>query len=82
MMQALSVTYERLLASASPIRCLEVKDAASVMEIGQKMLEAGCLVAAVRPPTVPTSRLRMTVMATHTAAQIEQLAATLAAISP
>lgn len=38
------------------------------MEMSQKLLEKGVFVAGIRPPTVPpgTSRLRVTLMATHT----------------
>jgi len=38
------------------------------MEMSRKLLEKGVFVAGIRPPTVPpgTSRLRVTLMATHT----------------
>lgn len=62
-----------LLPSASPILCIEVADAATVMQLGQQMKAMGCLVSAVRPPTVPVSRLRVTVMATHTASHLQRL---------
>lgn len=62
-----------LLPSDSPILCVEVPDAATVTQWGQRLRAAGCLVAAVRPPTVPTSRLRMTVMATHEPSHLQQL---------
>jgi 8-amino-7-oxononanoate synthase len=55
-----------LLPSDSPILCLEVKDAATVTQLGQQLQQQGYFLSAVRPPTVPTSRLRLTVMATHT----------------
>ncbi|MDJ0704951.1 MAG: 8-amino-7-oxononanoate synthase [Leptolyngbyaceae cyanobacterium MO_188.B28] len=61
------------LPSQSPIVCLQVKDAAMVLALGQHLKQAGIFAAAVRPPTTPTSRLRITVMATHTDAQIDQL---------
>jgi 8-amino-7-oxononanoate synthase len=43
------------------------------------LLERGFAVGAVRPPTVPlgTARLRITVSAAHTAAQIEALVSAL-----
>ncbi len=65
--------YRRLLPSQSPIQCLEVQDAASAIAIGRHLREQGCLVSAVRPPTVPTSRLRITLMATHTQDHLTQL---------
>ena len=61
------------LPSQTPIVCLQVKDAATVLSVGQHLKQAGIFAAAVRPPTTATSRLRMTVMATHTEEQINQL---------
>ena len=61
------------LASESPIVCIQVKDAATVLALGQYLKQQGIFAAAVRPPTVPTSRLRMTVMATHTRENIDDL---------
>ena len=63
----------RRLPSASPIICLQVKDAATVVELGQVLQQAGVFVSAVRPPTTPTSRLRITLMATHTQAHLDKL---------
>jgi 8-amino-7-oxononanoate synthase len=68
-----------LLPSDSPILCIEVPDAATVMALGQRLTAAGFLVSAVRPPTVPTSRLRLTVMATHEPSHIQQLVEALGA---
>ena len=53
------------------------------MEVSQKLLQRGFLVAAIRPPSVPpgTSRLRITVTASHSAAHIEGLVDCLAEIS-
>ncbi|HEY9807461.1 MAG TPA: 8-amino-7-oxononanoate synthase [Candidatus Obscuribacterales bacterium] len=62
------------LPSASPILCFQVQDAATVLQAGQQLKQAGIFASAIRPPTVPTSRLRVTVMATHTAAHLQQLA--------
>ena len=68
---------KRLLPSDSPILCVEVANAAIVLQLGQQLKQAGCLVSAVRPPTVPVSRLRFTVMATHEPHHIQQLVQTL-----
>jgi 8-amino-7-oxononanoate synthase len=57
--------YFQLLPSDSPILCLQMSGTAAVLAGGQQLREAGIFVAAIRPPTVPTSRLRLTVMATH-----------------
>jgi 8-amino-7-oxononanoate synthase len=72
---------KRRLPSDSPIVCLEVADAETVLHLGQRLRDQGVLVAAVRPPTVPTSRLRITLMATHTADHVHQLLSALAAIA-
>ncbi|NER33313.1 MAG: 8-amino-7-oxononanoate synthase [Oscillatoria sp. SIO1A7] len=62
-----------LLPSDSPISCLQMSDADAVLEAGRKLKEAGLFVGAVRPPTVPTSRIRIAVMATHEPIHCEQL---------
>jgi len=53
---------------------LIVGDAESCMELSQRLLEHGVFVQGIRPPTVPpgTSRLRITVMATHERRHIEK----------
>lgn len=61
------------LPSDSAIICLQVKDAATVLSLGQQLKDGGIFISAVRPPTVPISRLRMSVMATHTQAHIDLL---------
>ncbi|MEM9486878.1 MAG: aminotransferase class I/II-fold pyridoxal phosphate-dependent enzyme, partial [Cyanobacteria bacterium P01_F01_bin.116] len=50
-----------------------VKDAATVLALGQHLKQTGIFASAVRPPTVPTSRLRVTVMAPHTQEDTDQL---------
>jgi 8-amino-7-oxononanoate synthase len=59
-----------------------IGDAATTVAVGASLIEQGFLVGAVRPPTVPagTSRLRLTVSAAHTHAQIDQLVNVLAAV--
>ncbi|QEQ01910.1 8-amino-7-oxononanoate synthase [Thermosynechococcus sp. CL-1] len=64
----------------TPIFCLPAPDPATVLQWGQKLQEAGCWVAAVRPPTVPFSRLRITLRADHTSEHIAQLLAALGAL--
>ncbi len=71
-------THLKRLPSDSAIVCLQVKDAATVLHLGQQLKAQGIFAAAVRPPTVPVSRLRLSVMATHTQAHIDQLIAALA----
>jgi 8-amino-7-oxononanoate synthase len=68
------------LPSASPIFCFPTDNPTAVVAAGEQLKAAGLLVSAVRPPTVPTSRLRVTLMATHTPSQIEQLVEGLAGV--
>ena len=70
----------KLLPSQSPILCLQVQDAAAVMQAGHQLQQAGIFASAVRPPTVPTSRIRLTVMATHEATHIQQLGCALSSL--
>lgn len=66
-----------LLPSDSPILCLQVESPAMAVNVGLELKKMGLFVPAIRPPTVPTSRLRMSVMATHTSTHIECLLASL-----
>jgi 8-amino-7-oxononanoate synthase len=52
----------------------------TAMALCQQAIERGVFAQAIRPPTVPsgTSRLRLTVMASHTAGELRQAARTLA----
>ena len=60
--------------STSPILPLMVGDAGRCMALSAALLEQGVFAQGIRPPTVPvgTSRLRITLMATHSEAQIER----------
>jgi 8-amino-7-oxononanoate synthase len=66
-----------LLPSASPILGIQVSSPATVLQMGKLLGQAGCFVPAIRPPTVPTSRLRITLMATHASQHLQQLMAAL-----
>ena len=70
-----------LMASASAIQPLVVGDAGRAMLLSEKLRQAGLLVGAIRPPTVPagTSRLRITLSAAHSEAQVDRLLEQLAA---
>jgi 8-amino-7-oxononanoate synthase len=59
----------------SPIIPWVVGDSQKVLELSEQLFEAGLWVTAIRTPTVPrgTERLRITLMATHTREQIDQL---------
>jgi 8-amino-7-oxononanoate synthase len=64
-----------LMPSASAIQPLLVGDAARALDISEKLRRRGLLIGAIRPPTVPagTSRLRVTLSAAHSEAQVDQL---------
>lgn len=67
-------------ATPTPILPLIVGDASKAISLSRDLQAQGFWVAAIRPPTVPpgTSRLRITVSAAHTDAQIDGLLAALA----
>lgn len=64
------------VAAASPIIPLVVGDEAAALSLSRELLAAGFHVPAIRPPTVPpgTCRLRVSLSAAHTAAQVAALA--------
>jgi 8-amino-7-oxononanoate synthase len=64
-----------LMPSASAIQPLLAGDAARALDLSEKLRQRGLLIGAIRPPTVPagTSRLRITLSAAHSEAQIDQL---------
>jgi 8-amino-7-oxononanoate synthase len=66
-----------LLPSDSPILCLQVDNPATVLHLSHTLREVGLFVPAIRPPTVPTSRLRLTLMATHEKPQLQQFVSAL-----
>ena len=72
--QGLSRLGFELGKSASPILPLIVGDAARCMALSAALLDRGVFAQGIRPPTVPlgTSRLRITLMATHSEAQINR----------
>lgn len=64
----------RLALLESPILPVVVGEADRTMELCERLLDRGVFAQGIRPPTVPagTSRLRVTVMATHTPQHIER----------
>ncbi|GAC1623867.1 MAG: 8-amino-7-oxononanoate synthase [Nevskia sp.] len=64
-----------LSPSLTAIQPLILGAAAQAMQLSRQLFERGYWVAAIRPPTVPagTSRLRITLSAAHTPAQIDGL---------
>src|SRR5690606_15391127 len=69
----------QLMDSATPIQPLLIGDSARAMQLSAALRERGVLVTAIRPPTVPqgTARLRVTLSAAHSAADIDRLLETL-----
>ncbi|HEX2667389.1 MAG TPA: 8-amino-7-oxononanoate synthase [Gammaproteobacteria bacterium] len=65
----------KLMESTTPIQPLVVGEPDRALELSTRLKEQGLLVAAIRPPTVPTgtARLRITLTATHTEAQVDRL---------
>ncbi|WP_016952212.1 8-amino-7-oxononanoate synthase [Anabaena sp. PCC 7108] len=63
----------QLLPTESAILCFQLSDAATALNAGKQLREAGIFAPAIRPPTVPTSRIRISVMATHEKEHIEKL---------
>jgi len=64
-----------LMPSDSPIQPVLLGDDKVVLDAANRLKSEGILVGAIRPPTVPegAGRLRITLSATHTEANIDQL---------
>jgi 8-amino-7-oxononanoate synthase len=67
----------QLLPSESPILCFPLESAEAALKMGHLLKTSGIFAPAIRPPTVPTSRIRISVMATHETAQLQRLVETL-----
>lgn len=61
------------IALDSPIIAIAVGDIAQTLKLANYLQENGIFAPAIRPPTVPTARIRITLMATHTPDQIQFL---------
>ena len=70
----------KLLPSESPILCIQLESAADALKVGLQLKNSVIFAPAIRPPTVPTSRIRLSVMATHQTVHIEKLLAVLSNI--
>ena len=68
-----------LLPSETAIQPLIIGGSENALRISKELLEAGFLISAIRPPTVPegSARLRITLTAAHTKEQIDSLLETL-----
>ena len=65
----------QLMDSFTPIQPIMIGDSAEAVRLSQQLRERGVLVTAIRPPTVPvgSARLRVTLSAAHTEAQVQLL---------
>ena len=63
------------IESGTAIQPIVIGDVQRTVQLSEKLKQRGILVSAIRPPTVPdnTARLRITLCAEHTHAQIDQL---------
>ena len=70
------------LESSVPIIPIEIGDDEAAVEASRRLSQQGLYVPAIRPPTVPenTARLRVSLSAAHSDAQIERLCIALAEI--
>lgn len=64
-----------LMDSPTPIQPILIGDSARALRLSSLLRERGLLVGAIRPPTVPagSARLRVTLSAAHSEAQVERL---------
>ncbi len=60
--------------SLTPIQPVMVRDSATAVQLSTVLKQAGFWVAAIRPPTVPTARLRVTLSAAHRSEDVNALA--------
>ncbi|HDS1737930.1 MULTISPECIES: 8-amino-7-oxononanoate synthase [Pseudomonas] len=74
----------QLMDSQTPIQPILIGDSARALQLSRMLRERGLLVTAIRPPTVPagSARLRVTLSAAHSAAQVELLLNALAECFP
>ncbi|WJW75725.1 8-amino-7-oxononanoate synthase [Thiohalobacter sp. IOR34] len=68
-----------LMDSTTPVQPLLVGEAGAALALSEQLLAAGILVPAIRPPTVPegSARLRISLSAAHSEAQVDTLLAAL-----
>ena len=73
-----------LMASPTPIQPILVGDSERALKLSALLKDRGLLVGAIRPPTVPagSARLRVTLSAAHSEAQLERLLTALAECWP
>ena len=62
-----------LLPSESSILCINLDTPEAALNKAQQLMDAGIFAPAIRPPTVPTSRIRLSLMATHERSHLDLL---------
>ena len=62
-----------LLPSESSILCINLDTPQAALNKAQQLMDAGIFAPAIRPPTVPTSRIRLSLMATHERSHLDLL---------
>ena len=74
----------KITESQTAIQPVMIGDAQTTVSISEQLLAKGLLITAIRPPTVPegTARLRITLSAAHTHAQIDKLVSALDVVRP
>ena len=74
----------QLVDSPTPIQPILIGDSAQALRLSRLLRERGLLVTAIRPPTVPagSARLRVTLTAAHSEAQVQLLLNALAECYP
>ncbi len=74
----------QLMDSFTPIQPILIGDAGRAVRLSQMLRERGLMVTAIRPPTVPagSARLRVTLSAAHSEAQVQLLLSALADCYP
>ncbi|WP_374538426.1 8-amino-7-oxononanoate synthase [Chitinimonas taiwanensis] len=73
----LAASSYRLLDSPTPIQPILLESSAQALQLAQALWQRGFWVAAIRPPTVPSARLRITLSAAHSEAEVACLLAAL-----
>ena len=66
------LSHLELLPSESSILCINLNTPKTALKRSQKLIDAGIFAPAIRPPTVPTSRIRLSLMTTHTKEHLDR----------
>jgi len=73
--EGLKLLRLNIISSESPIIPIVIGDAKRAMDVSRHLFEKGIMIPAIRPPTVPgkSSRLRITIVSTHTKDDLDKL---------